>query len=37
MDGPGLMTLLVGASSVNQKVMGSILSQATCLGCRFGP
>ena len=28
---------LVGASSCNQKVAGSIPSQGTCLGCKFNP
>ena len=28
---------LAGASSVNQKTVGLIPSQATCLGCGFGP
>ena len=31
------VALLVGASSCNQNVAGSILGQGTCLGCRFDP
>ena len=31
------MAQMVGVSSHNQKVAGSIPSQRTCLGCRFDP